>query len=102
MSLKIVPFDFVFLVPERIAICPGCDARLFISCKAWRETEVKGEYTAEQLVFECKAEPSIKTEKEKWDEWIKTHYETPYVYQLPRNSKVHKWINKRYRFTLDN
>lgn len=96
--LKTVASDHIFEIPAEIAVCPYCDAKLYASCEAWTQID-NGSWIAEQLSIDCETEPDI--EAPRWDEWFTTHSEMPYVYQLPVDTKVEKWVNTNFRFEVE-
>jgi hypothetical protein len=98
MSFTIVPFDQVIEIPEDVAVCPYCKAKLSAHCEGWVET-ADGTTKADHLSVDCANEPDI--DNEEWDEWLEHHCQEPYIHQLPVDEKVKSWINERYRFDME-
>jgi hypothetical protein len=92
----LVEADHVFEIPENIAKCPYCEAKLYARAIAW--TEENDGWTAEQLEVDCDNEPDI--ESDKWDEWMHNHSYMPYVFHLPVNNKIEDYIKSNFRFNV--
>lgn len=93
----IVPGDQVFYVPPSFARCPYCDGRLYAGFRAW-VLEDDGTWAGEEVELDCENEPDMEKDEERWEAWLESHSEMPYVYWLPACEKVKRWINSQYRF----
>jgi hypothetical protein len=103
MNLTVIPSDKVsdpIEIPEDVAVCPYCGAKLSVSPECWEQNE-DGSWSLSNGHADCAAEPDIAGEEEKWEEWFTVHSQMPYVYQLPVDEKCTAWINERYRFEMD-
>lgn len=81
-----------------MAVCPYCNAKLYASCEGWTEND-EGEWMADTISVDCESEPDI--DSSEWREWFDFHSDMPYVYQLPVDSKIERWINNNFRFLDD-
>jgi hypothetical protein len=110
----ILPHDVnggLIYVPREIAVCPYCDdpTPLVARMAAWesdgkrRGVEI---WKCSEIELECVSEPELfedmtdAGDSEEWDEWINAHSYMPYVYMLPIEIRVSKWINSCYRFVM--
>jgi len=96
--MKILEEDTYLEVPEEIAVCPICKAKLFVYCEHWEE-HPDGAWIAASINMECETEPDI--DSEDWNDWFSGHYSMPYVDWLPVEQKLLVWINKNYRWHLE-
>lgn len=95
---RVVPADHVFAIPRGVATCPKCDANLHGYAEAW-ERRLDRSWKAEWIKLNCETEPPINSRK--FDNWMRWHYDMPYVYWLPVESRLTSWVNRRYSFDLD-
>lgn len=93
--MELVSMDHLFEIPDSVAVCPYCDAKLTASCEAWTEEE-EGVWQAEGVTVNCDDMPDF--ESNEWGDWWDGHYYMPYVYQLPVDTKVKRWIDDNFRF----
>jgi hypothetical protein len=97
-DVQLITCDTLLDVPADIAVCPYCGAALYVQFEAWSQEE-DGSWSAENVHADCALEPDIRSDK--WDAWSTAHSVMPYVYQLPVDQEVEKWVNEHYRFILD-
>jgi hypothetical protein len=105
---KIVPHDEIIAIPPEVATCPYCGAKLWVQLDTWTQLDdgMWGVDEDETPHPDCESEPEIHedfTDEEitRWQEWSEVHSKMPYVYQLPVEVKVAKWLNANYRFDMD-
>lgn len=96
--MEIVKSDTPIDVPPEIATCPYCGGKLYVQCEAWTQ-EDDGSWTAQDIVVDCETEPDDLGSKE-YRDWVKSHSEMPYVYQMPVEEGIREWLNSTYRFDL--
>lgn len=80
-------------IPKRVAVCPGCGARLFIDIQETYEDE-SGATRAGHFTLQCTREPWAGRGKRR-DAWEETHRlvgRMPYVYWLPVHQDVEEWL----------
>lgn len=82
-------------VPERVAVCPYCGGRLSLCCTGWTQLK-NGAWMADLIDLGCVTEPDI--DDELWDDWTAEHCDMPYVYMLPVEERVMRWLQRNYRF----
>jgi hypothetical protein len=78
--------------------CPYCAGRIAIHFEAWVKQD-DGTWTADMAKADCLREPSERSRK--YDDWIKQHTYMPYVYWLPLEIALTRWVNGRYRFRVE-
>ena len=83
-----MPFAEGIDVPRAVATCPYCDASLFVQANGWDLEPTRWEVATAQV--DCTAEPDIDTDE--WNDWWNAHRHMPYVYQLPVDEKVMRWL----------
>ena len=98
---KIVPHDEIIAIPPEVATCPYCGAKLWVQLDTWTQQNdgMWGAMEDETPHVECGNEPDVLSKE--WDDWYFSHSKMPYVYQLPVELKVAKWLNATYRFNMD-
>ena len=64
----------------------------------WEEGAIPGRWRCAFAKLECETEPDI--DDPEFDEWMRWHYDMPYVYWLPLETQMTRWINRRYWFDL--
>ena len=94
---QLVVTSTIISVPREVASCPYCDANLAVQAVEWTQRK-DGTWKATGIEPECANEPDIDTEE--WEEWWAIHSEMPYVYQLPVDIKIEKWLSKNYDWDL--
>lgn len=97
-QLTIVPARHCFEIPESLAKCPYCEAKLYAHCNAWSQEE-DGTWIAEEMEVDCDSEPDI--DSGKWKAWFREHSDMPYVHWLPVRNTIEAWINQNYRFNVE-
>lgn len=102
MSYKIVPHNQRIDIPETIGVCPYCGAKLSVQLDTWTQLDdgLWGAMEDETPHVDCDREPFM-GEKGEWDKWWASHCKMPYVYLLPIEVKVAKWINENFRFDME-
>lgn len=84
-------------IPRCIAVCPYCDDTLLIeSIDSITET-ISGLAEADSIFITCLSEPDV-ADKDEFDDWIKYHSDMPYVYMLPIEKTILKWLNAWHEF----
>jgi len=79
-------------------LCPYCNGDLTYRVNGWERQE-DGTWKADSFdTVECSSEPNM--DSKEWEDWMNQHSDMPYVYQLPVDERVKKWINERYRFDI--
>ena len=78
-------------IPRCIAVCPYCDDTLLIE-SIDSITETSGGMAKADL-----SEPDVADEDE-FDDWIQYHSDMPYVYMLPIEKRILKWLNAWHEF----
>lgn len=63
----------------------------------WKCSEFELDCTSEPELFEDATE----RRSEERDAWLSAHSYMPYVYMLPIEIRVSKWINSCYRFWIE-
>ena len=89
-----VPQDKEFTFKK---LCPYCQGNLTYTADSWEEDD-NGLWVGDHYDMRCSTEPEL--DSEEWDDWFQSHCEMPYVYQLPVDEKVIKYINSKYRFDV--
>lgn len=90
--------DFVD-IPIYIATCPKCGGSLRAQFEAWEATGKSNRWRCEEAKLECENEPDI--DDPELMEWLNWHYDMPYVDWLPLETRMTRWINRRYWFDLN-
>ena len=94
----------IIRIPREVAVCPYCGGELIARPEAWSEND-DGIWEAQESGLDCVTEPELdpanESTVEEWDDWIARHTYMPYVYWLPVDMKVTKWINANYRWKHD-
>jgi len=95
---QLISCDEVIEIPREVATCPKCDATLYAEFESW-EKEDDGTWSTDAAKLQCETEPCISDPE--FEEWMRWHYDMPYVYWLPLEVWLTKWINQRYYFDCD-
>lgn len=82
-------------IPPEVAICPYCKTKLTVHITGG-VMEDDGTWSVDCIQIDCESEPDI--DSPEWQDWIVEHTDMPYVYMLPVDVKIQRWINERYRF----
>jgi len=77
--------------------CPYCAGRIAVHFESWTRKD-DGTWAAEWAKADCLTEPSERSRK--FDDWMKQHSYMPYVYWLPLEQALTRWVNKHYRFNI--
>lgn len=96
---QLIACEAVIEIPRDVATCPKCDATLYAHFEEWEKDDSSLYWDCMFAKLECETEPDISSRK--WDEWFRWHYDMPYVYWMPLEIRLTKWINERYCFDLD-
>lgn len=92
---EITDNDLPLLIPQEVAVCPVCGARLSIrQIECW---DHDGNVMGDGTVFGCNTEPDI--DSSEWGAWYGRHYQHPYVDWLPLEVAVVTWVNEHYRYS---
>jgi hypothetical protein len=83
-QFKLVTFDKEFRFKK---LCPYCNADLIYRVTGWEEKE--DGWIADSI------------ESDDFEDWLNNHSELPYIYQLPVDERVKKYINDKFRFDLN-
>lgn len=95
---RLVSFDHHFKIPPSVAVCPYCQKNMFAQVNEWEEDE-DNLWTASGIETTCESEPDFDEENiEEFREFVNSHSEMPYVYKLPVDEAIKKYINKCFRF----
>jgi hypothetical protein len=78
-------------------LCPYCKGDLTYRANGW-EKDDNDLWMADSFDMDCETMPEL--DSEEWEDWFQSHCEMPYVYQLPVDEAVKKYINKKYRFSI--
>lgn len=100
---KLLESGAVLDVPASVAVCPYCGGALRTGFSGWTQLG-DGSWIAECLDMDCVTEPELaedEDQSDQWEEWLAQHTYMPYVYWLPVDLKVTKWVNANYRFKID-
>lgn len=99
-SYRIVTSNSRIDVPCSVAVCPYCDTKLNIGVDGWTEDEANPGYWIADMPSDvcCETEPDL--DDEDWEDWFSSHSEMPYVYMLPVQSKIERWLKLNYRWVL--
>lgn len=92
--MKCLNWDDPITIPLPVAVCPYCGGSLLINPQEIYEAQ--DGWMLESFETECNSEPDI--ESDDWELWWHNHSLMPYIYQLPVNEKIKKWVNNNYRF----
>lgn len=95
--MELLKTDAVLPVPPEVGKCPYCGGKVFVQFDQWSENDDLT-WSASDLAVTCETEPDI--DSDEFEEWLESHSEMPYVYMLPLEMRLMKWINERYRFDL--
>ena len=77
-------------------ICPICGSEIVLSEVGGLELDDNGEWIATEITLECTSEPDI--DSDGWNDWLNSHYQTPYIDWLPLEQKILKVVRTRYYF----
>jgi len=91
--------DAILEIPEHVAVCPKCDGKLFAHFEAWEATGNSSRWRCQEAKLECESEPDI--DDPDFMDWLNWHYDMPYVYWLPLETRLTRWVNRRYWFDLN-
>ncbi|MBK8188826.1 MAG: hypothetical protein IPK79_00065 [Vampirovibrionales bacterium] len=98
--MQIVPIGSEIDIPERIAVCPICGAKLIVeSIDEWEESEDDDQFwivSETGLHLTCSSSPSL--DSDNWDAWFNWHFSMPYVDWLPIEMRVTQMVRERVRF----
>ena len=100
-SIKIVQCEELIHIPPWLARCPYCGGLLVAQPESWIESSKPGLWVAEFANTQCTTEPTIdeiEGDYDDWIEWINQHTVMPYVYWLPVDQRITKWLAHHYRF----
>lgn len=98
--MQIIETNAVLDVPASVATCPYCGQALKVSFDHWVQQE-DGSWAIEHAALDCVAEPDLDDEAASdYDNWLAEHTYMPYVYWLPVDVLVTKWVNENYRFNV--
>ncbi len=103
---KIIPHDSIIQIPETVAVCPYCGGKLTVKLDEWTQND-DGTWIADDTPHtECQKEPDMTGAdnvgvSDDWGEWDDNHSIMPYVYLLPVQLKVGRWINENFRFDME-
>lgn len=82
------------LVPRTIGVCPACKASLVITeLTEYSEIDCNGRMEIYDYELECSGEPDITSRK--YSTWLESHkftFQMPYVYWIPVNMLVSRWL----------
>ena len=78
-------------------LCPYCKSDLVYRVTGWTQNP-DNTWSADMIESECQSFPGY--ESEDFEDWLSNHSIMPYVYQLPVDQQVKKYINERYRFKV--
>lgn len=95
---RLISCDGVIAIRRTVATCPKCDATVYAHFESW-EKEDDGTWSAQHASLDCETEPDI--DSPEFNEWMRWHYDMPYVYWMPLKVRLAKWINERYYFDCD-
>jgi hypothetical protein len=84
-------------VPGHVAVCPYCDGALTVHVEAWSEGP-DGFWFADEAKADCDTEPDIVSPD--WRNWMDRHSEMPYVYMLPVEERIQRWLNRNFVWDL--
>lgn len=82
-----------FRVPRSVAVCPICDADVWIEeIQEWEDFNGKVVIHPDMTTVSvnCETEPDI--DGEGWDDWMRGHWNTPYIDWMPVQDKVTRWL----------
>lgn len=110
----ILPHDVnggLIYVPREVAVCQYCEGsqQLVARPMAWEQCGKRhgvAMWKCSEFELDCMSEPELLEDNlrmavtEEWDEWMTAHSYMPYVYMLPIEIHVSKWINSCYRFVI--
>lgn len=86
-------------VPRKVAVCPYCDGTLTVQFEGWTQNEDQS-WSVDLIHTDCDQEPA-NLGSDEWEGWIRQHSDMPYVYQLPVDERIKAWINKRFKFDIE-
>jgi hypothetical protein len=78
-------------------MCPYCGGDLEVFGTGW-ELDETGLWVLVLLEADCSDEPDTEIDHVAWLRWLVEHSHEPYVYQLPVEIEIGKWITANYRF----
>ena len=96
-AYELLPTNTMLDVPVDVAVCPYCGAALYIQFEQWGQQE-DGSWVAENVHGSCVTEPDILSDE--WQQWFNCHCIMPYVYQLPVDQRIEKWVSEHSRFDI--
>ncbi|MFS0489490.1 hypothetical protein [Leadbetterella byssophila] len=97
---------FFSVFTSKTRFLPAAHASIFwyqnlsYEADAWEQDE-QGLWMATNFDCRCHSEPDIE-ESEDWNAWMRVHSDMPYVFQLPVDERVKRYIQKHYRFWMSN
>jgi hypothetical protein len=99
--MKIVETDTLIHIPGVIAKCPYCGDFLTSQSQAWAKNR-KGNWIATEIEMECVSAPGDEEFDDylKWEAWCAQHTYMPYVYWVPVEKIVLRWLNENYRWDV--
>lgn len=97
MALQTIDADQIISIRHDIAVCPYCNAPLYVTSIPGMSEDDHG-WKADEIELTCGSEPHL--ESDEWGEWLKQHSFEPYVNQLPVEMKVIEWLNRHFRFAI--
>lgn len=79
-------------VPRKVAVCPICDADIWIDdISEWECEDGK----PVEISVDCVTEPDI--DSDEWQDWFAQHWSMPYVDWLPVSTRVLRWFQRHYK-----
>jgi hypothetical protein len=91
----------ILRVPPSVVLCPDCKLPLTIAPDGWRLLH-DGTMECDSFTSWCDSEPDIE-EEAKYAEFEDNHSNSlthPYIYWMPVESKIEKWLNETFRFEI--
>ena len=96
---KIISDASEIVLPDSFR-CPICDAAIYIEdVNAWEEND-DGQMKAEAVKIDCTTFPGFDNNL-KFNEYMDSHWSTPYIDWLPLEKIVTQWVNERYSWNLE-
>jgi hypothetical protein len=95
------PLDATIKVPKSIATCPSCKAGLSINPDGW-EIASDGTMICDSFTSNCENEPADYEEQacRAFENCHAAEYKMPYIYWLPTQDRLEKWLIDTFRFEL--
>lgn len=95
---KLISSESEIALPDSF-VCPICGKPLYIEEVSEHEKDDDGNWKAVAVKVDCVSFPGFGN-AEAFEDYIRSHYSTPYTDWLPLEKRVTAWVNARYSWSL--